>query len=662
MNFAVYRPAPGVAPKRSPVRMMCREFIHRRPIWRGLGVARRGMALAAVWVLGALLAMFAPAAGAAQDFIAERAFFADASGAMLFSEAMQGPFKPMPPVLTAGYTASTYWVRLKLRPPPGAQELVLRIRPAHLDDVLLHSPDPLSPGHWQLGQVGDHFPQAANERRGATHSLLLRGLRGDTVVYLRVRSTNNLQMYAQAMLPADADEADALQATLVGIYFGVMLALVAWALVDLLITRDRVVGWFIPYQLANLFFGAGLMGYYNWLLPDQWAHHADLLTSSMVIATPFFSILCNRALLATQQPATWGLKVLGALAVVPVIEILALFAGFPRPSLLSNTLLILVTGVMLFVVSLTTRSEGVPRRWMLRVAYAILVAHMIVAALAPLAVITGQSWLLHSSLVHGLLTGVMMFALLHLRSRDLFSSRQRALLELQVERDRAERERLRKEEKARFMTMLTHELHQPLLVVRMALAQADADPEGRMDAMGRSHLHQAVQGMEGLIERCTQADRVEQTDTPPVRQRFEVAPVMQALVEACGQPGRVALTVPATLTLSSDESLFRIIVSNLLDNALKYSKEGAMVQLSAAPSAAPAQPGVEVLVANVPGPAGAPDPLRAFQKYYRSQAAHKLRGTGLGLWLVRSFARQLGGDVMLQSDPGQVLFRVSLPG
>lgn len=581
---------------------------------------------------------------------------------MPFSEALHGPYRTMPPVLTAGYSAATYWVRLTLRPPQGTHELVLRIRPAHLDDVLVHVPDPSVAGGWRLGQVGDRFPQAANERRGATHSLLIQGLRGETVVYLRVRSANNLQMFAQAMSPAEADEADALQATVVGIYFGVMLALVAWALVDVLINRDRVVGWFLPYQTANLLFGAGLMGYFNWLLPAQWSRHADLLTSSMVIATPFFGLLCNRALLATQRPARAGLALLAWMALVPVVELLVLLAGHPRPALLTNTLLILAMGVTLFVVSMTTKEEAASRRWMLRGAYAILLAHMVLAALAPLGLINGQSWLLHSSLVHGLLTGVMMFALLHLRSRELITSRQRALVELQVERGRAERERLRKEEKTRFMTMLTHELHQPLMVVRMAMAQADADPLGRMDAQGRAHLHAAVAGMESLIERCTQADRVDQTEAPAMRQRFELAPVLAALVEASGQAERVVLAVPPDLSMSTDESLFRIIVSNLLDNALKYSKEGEPVQLTAGPADLPGRPGVEVVVANVPGAAGVPDPERAFQKYYRSPAARRQRGTGLGLWLVRSFSQQLGGDVKLQSEPGRVVFRVSLPG
>lgn len=613
-------------------------------------------------LLAVLLGLHSPRASAAEDFIAKREVLADADGRLTLAEAMQRPFRPMPAVLTAGYSAATYWVRLTLRPPDGARELVLRIRPAHLDDLLLHAPAPGAPGQWVLSQVGDRFPQGRQERHGATHSLLVQGLQGETVVYLRVRSTNNLQMYAQAMLPDDAAEADALQATLVGMYFGVMLALVVWALVDVVINRDRVVAWFIPYQWVNLLFGAGLMGYFNWLLPPMWSRHADLLTSSMVIATPFFSIICNRALLATQQAAPWGLKLLAVAAVVPVLEWVALLAGFARPALLCNTLLILSLGVLLFIISLTTRSDAPARRRMLRWAYAILLAHMVLAALAPLALINGQTWLLHSSLVHGLLTGVMMFALLHLRSRDLLSSRQRALVELQLERERAERERLRREDKARFMTMLTHELHQPLMVMRLALAQADADPQGRMDALGRSQLHQAVQGMESLIERCVQADRVEQTDAPLVLQRFMVAPVMQDLLEGSGQAGRVVLAVPEDLALSTDESLFRIIVGNLLDNALKYSAEGQDVEVTVRAATEQGQQRVEVLVANLPGPAGLPDPQRVFQKYYRSRGATKLRGTGLGLWLIRALSQQLGGDATLQNNAGRVEFRVHLPG
>lgn len=635
---------------------MLRGFAHLR----STHLCAPGLRLVA-WLLPLLWLLCAAPAVARENHIVERGLLRDTSGSLGIAEASQGEYRAMPEVLAVGFTTDTCWVRLKIVPPAGVGELVLRIRPAYLDDVRLYAPDPTAPGGWRISQAGDRFSQALRERPGAAMSLPLHGLAQPTTVYLRVRSSNNLQFHAQALAEREADEADNLQTASFGIYLGVMLALLGWALVDYLADRDRVLGWFIPYQVAGIFYGAAVTGYLGWLLPVRWSSQADLLTSALVIAMPFFGLLCNRALLREHQPARWGLQALAWLLLLPPLEMLALLLGQAQPALIANTVLVLLAAPLLFAVSLTTRADGAPRRWVLRLVYGLLALQLVLFVLPVLGLADAVAWRLHISLSQALVTGLLIFAMLHARSRDLLRSRQQALLELQVARERAGHDRLEKEEKARFMTMLTHELHSPLLVMRMAMAQVEADASHHMDALGRANVHESLRDMEKLIDRCLQADRIEQSHLAVVREPFLLAPVLADLVSATGQAGRIQCAPVPALELRSDETLFRVLVANLLDNAMKYSPDGSAVQLQAAQTERAGRPLLRLSVANLPGRAGLPDAERVFQKYYRARGARDRRGTGLGLWLVRGISQHLGGDARLLPDGERVVFEIELP-
>ena len=56
-----------------------------------------------------------------------------------------------------------------------------------------------------------------------------------------------------------------------------------------------------------------------------------------------------------------------------------------------------------------------------------------------------------------------------------------------------------------------------------------------------------------------------------------------------------------------------------------------------------------------------PDAARLFQKYYRSSGAQSISGTGLGLFLVASLAKMLGGTCHYAPDDTHVRFELWLP-
>ncbi|MFD2032135.1 7TM-DISM domain-containing protein [Ancylobacter dichloromethanicus] len=111
--------------------------------------------LLALLVSGAALAREGGAP--AQDHIVGRAVLEDPEGTLSIEDVTGRAFAPAGPILARGYTPSTHWLRLTVRPGDGGP-LVLRIRPTYLDRVELYEPDANAPGGWKRDVTGDRTP------------------------------------------------------------------------------------------------------------------------------------------------------------------------------------------------------------------------------------------------------------------------------------------------------------------------------------------------------------------------------------------------------------------------------------------------------------------------------------------------------------------------
>jgi two-component system phosphate regulon sensor histidine kinase PhoR len=110
----------------------------------------------------------------------------------------------------------------------------------------------------------------------------------------------------------------------------------------------------------------------------------------------------------------------------------------------------------------------------------------------------------------------------------------------------------------------------------------------------------------------------------------------------------------------TDEDGIRTILSNLVDNALKYTPPGGRVTLRWHADGQAA-----MLEVQDSGIGIAPkDQARIFERFYRADRARsrELGGTGLGLAIVKHLVQAFGGSVSLDSTPKQgSTFRIRLP-
>ncbi len=122
---------------------------------------------------------------------------------------------------------------------------------------------------------------------------------------------------------------------------------------------------------------------------------------------------------------------------------------------------------------------------------------------------------------------------------------------------------------------------------------------------------------------------------------------------------RIELNLPADLPLIQVEpTLIVQILTNLLENAAKYTEPGTTISISAA-----AQDDHLLLTVADNGPGLPPgDPERLFEKFYRGRSESNIVGVGLGLAICRAAARLHGGDIRAANNPGGgARFEITLP-
>ncbi|MGA0978245.1 MAG: sensor histidine kinase, partial [Burkholderiaceae bacterium] len=281
------------------------------------------------------------------------------------------------------------------------------------------------------------------------------------------------------------------------------------------------------------------------------------------------------------------------------------------------------------------------------------------ATLPALGLWAGQELALNAFLVHGFITSLFLLALLMSRAKQHERNRLEARSQMSLMEQEVRLLSEKRQEQGRFMAMLIHELKTPLSVIRMVLGGVGIESSLRQ-AAGR-----AIRSMTDVIERCRQAEMVEDIDLHPSKlEPIELGDLSLELIEEREISRRVRLEITKPVSITLDQTLVRVILSNLLDNANRYSPIGSPISLRIELKTQQGLDGVTLEVSNLPNPGAVPDADRVFNKYYRHASSQRETGSGLGLFLIRELSERLGGWVRYNPPRDDLLtlsFLVWLP-
>lgn len=191
----------------------------------------------------------------------------------------------------------------------------------------------------------------------------------------------------------------------------------------------------------------------------------------------------------------------------------------------------------------------------------------------------------------------------------------------------------------------SHELRTPLTSLRTnleLLARGQPTDELERQQVLRDLVSQ-MERLTTLVSDLIDLARDEETALPVEDVRLDSV-VVDAIDDISRRYGSVRFTVRSEpSTVRGVRSRVARAVSNLLDNAAKWSPAGGVVEVTV--------DGAEVVVRDHGPGIAAADAPRVFDRFWRAANARQLPGSGLGLAIVRDVAEAHGGSVSLESPP-----------
>lgn len=218
------------------------------------------------------------------------------------------------------------------------------------------------------------------------------------------------------------------------------------------------------------------------------------------------------------------------------------------------------------------------------------------------------------------------------------------------------------EAKTEFVANVSHELRTPLsgmLGLVRVLSEAKLEPalQDKVELL-KVTGDQLLRVLNDLLDLSRlEAGRfqLEPEATDPARLLNEVTMLFRPSAEEKGLSlDEEIVALPANVEL--DQTRFRQCVFNLLSNAIKFTQSGGVSLLAQAQTASKGQCRITVSVKDT-GPGIKPDEIdklfNRFEQIGGEAGPQKSAGSGLGLVITRELARRMGGDVTIESRPGE---------
>lgn len=210
--------------------------------------------------------------------------------------------------------------------------------------------------------------------------------------------------------------------------------------------------------------------------------------------------------------------------------------------------------------------------------------------------------------------------------------------------------------KSEFLSVASHQLRAPITAIRgysSLILEGDygVPPEALKEPLGR--IEESARGMTNSIEDYLNISRIEQDRMKYEKSSFNMVEVAQKIVDELNPIAfRKGLTLSLTpfgepLIVNADVGKIKQVVSNLIDNAIKYTEKGG-ITVTLARNAGKAR-----ITISDTGVGIAHDEIGGlFEKFKRARNANKVNtsGTGLGLYVAKQLVEGHNGTIRAESE------------
>ena len=214
-----------------------------------------------------------------------------------------------------------------------------------------------------------------------------------------------------------------------------------------------------------------------------------------------------------------------------------------------------------------------------------------------------------------------------------------------------------------FVANVSHELQTPLAAVQAMVETLEMGTDAAETTDFLSRIGVQTRRMTTMVRGLLDLSRIE---SGALELDFQDIPLAEAVHEAealfterIAQKGLLLQGLDAIHdTVTADRRALVRILTNLLDNAIRVSPEGATIDFNST-----TDDELVTLSVSDAGPGIAPQDLeRIFERFYKADASRSDSGTGLGLAIVKHLVQVHGGAVLAESEGGAgATFKITLP-
>ena len=595
---------------------------------------------------------------AQEKFVTRVGYYVDSAGSFRVEDVQQMEFIPTQIPLSRGYTPTTTWLKVEIAP-SAVPQLVLSVQPTFLDDVRLYR---FTEGEgWSSEQMGDRFAFSDRIRKDRVFSFNITPKpRTVSTFFVRIASSSVSLIDIRVETETDAAAFDSGTHILIGIYIGLVFALMLVLLWRFVQSRDALWGIAFAFQSTNLLIAVGHMGFAAKYLFPHSPFLADTLVSVVGVLHLSTSVIFLLKLIECYKPPQWILWSLYFMGYIfPSIALLGIALGKVQLAMSSATFIGLVSPIFNTIILCLVKPQDRIIRYLLR-GIPILLSIYLIYFTAPL---FGLALMGDFHVYPRLLTSFFL-ALLHIsileRLRYLKNqSIKNTIAEAEKIRQELELEKSNRAAEASFFSMLLHEIRTPMTTMRVAIMNLAS---GRVTDVTKQNsriqsIQKAIGSMDAVLERTRATDALDQDKLYIHASNCDMILIINETIQNSPSPQRINAQLPKNCMVNVDGILINMMLNNLIHNALMYSSKNSIIDMQL-------KSGVQlsITVSNWVDKECLPDTKMIFQKYYRSKHSRQFTGTGLGLYWVKGVAKRLGGDLLYRNEGGnRVIFELRLP-
>ena len=217
-----------------------------------------------------------------------------------------------------------------------------------------------------------------------------------------------------------------------------------------------------------------------------------------------------------------------------------------------------------------------------------------------------------------------------------------------------------------FMLSVTHELKSPIAATRLQIEtlikhQLTQDKQ----ALVLNQALQETERLDALVEKILLANRIESSAYFIQMESLDLSALCKEVVENLKitllKNHEVITFIEMPIYIKGDALAFTSILTNLLDNAAKYSPIRSKIEVILQKN----NHFVSLLVKDEGIGISAQDEVEVFKKFYRSgsEETRNTKGTGLGLYIVKNLVKMHGGQIKISTNqPKGSIFTIQLNG